>query len=282
MKVSVITTTKNSKKYLESCILSVLNQTYTDVEHVFVDCLSTDGTLDILEKYSSEYPNRIRYISEIDKGTCDAWNKGIRLATGDILGWLGSDDTYCPNAIEDVIEAFSYHPLTAGVMFGDTNMMDETGKILSTVYGEDFDLQKSITTACCMYTTSTFIHRKVIDRVGLLDPSIHVCDFDLYLRAGKEFSFYRINKVLSNFRVHSNSVTGAKDSLYMYAKENYMVAKRYGATLMTPRGRNYILMSLTHPFHPMIVSLYHSRLFSRILPSVYHLIVGHQGREKKV
>lgn len=281
MKVSIITTTKNSAKYLESCILSVLNQTYQDVEHIFIDCLSDDGTINILKRYESKYPNRIRYISEPDKGACDAWNKGVRLASGNILGWLGSDDTYPSYSVEEAVREFARNP-DVGIVFGNTNMIDDKGKILSTVFGEDFDLGKSITTACCMYTSSTFIQRKVFDKVGLLDDSINVCDLDFYLRAGKEFRFHRIDKVLSNFRLHSGSVTGSKDSLFMYAKENYLVAKRYGAKWYSPRGRNYILMVITHPFHPLAVSLYHSKVFNKFLAFVYHVIAGNQGSEKQL
>lgn len=90
--VSMITPVLNADKYLESCINSVLNQNYNNIEHVFVDAGSKDMTLDILRKYRQDYPKRIRFASGKDKGACDAWNKGWEIAAGDILGWLGADD----------------------------------------------------------------------------------------------------------------------------------------------------------------------------------------------
>lgn len=89
MKVTIITVTLNSAKFLEDCIQSVLNQDYKDIEHIIIDGKSKDGTLDIIRKYE----NRIaRWISEKDRGMYDAINTGMEMATGDIIGTLNSDD----------------------------------------------------------------------------------------------------------------------------------------------------------------------------------------------
>ena len=78
--VSIITPVLNGIKYLETCIQSVLSQSYPYIEHIFIDGGSSDGSLDILTNYKAKYPDRIRFISEPDKGACDAWNKGLEMA----------------------------------------------------------------------------------------------------------------------------------------------------------------------------------------------------------
>jgi len=80
------------------------------VEHVIVDGGSTDGTLEIIKKYKESFSDKINYISEPDKGACDAWNKGLKLARGDIFGWLGADDKFEPEAFTAVIDFFENHP----------------------------------------------------------------------------------------------------------------------------------------------------------------------------
>lgn len=91
MKVSIITVALNSAKYIEDCIQSVLSQTYNNIEYIVVDGGSTDGTAEIIKQYEDRIS---RWISEPDKGIYDAMNKGIALATGDIIGILHSDDLY--------------------------------------------------------------------------------------------------------------------------------------------------------------------------------------------
>ena len=83
MKVTIITVTLNSQKYLEDCILSVINQQYGNIEHIIIDGKSTDGTLEIIKKYEG---NISKWISETDKGMYDAINKGMEMATGDVIG----------------------------------------------------------------------------------------------------------------------------------------------------------------------------------------------------
>ena len=108
-KISIITVTKNSEKFLEECILSVHNQTYKNYEHIIIDGNSNDNTLGIIEKHKE----KIAYwISKNDNGLYDAMNKGINYCTGDIIGILNSDDIYYPDALKIVNRYFnSYQDL---------------------------------------------------------------------------------------------------------------------------------------------------------------------------
>ena len=103
MKITIITTSYNSGKTIEDTILSVLSQGYEDFEHIIVDGNSKDNTMDIVRKYEKEYRGRLKYISEPDKGIYDALNKGIQMSTGDVIGFLNSDDKYAKNDVLSII-----------------------------------------------------------------------------------------------------------------------------------------------------------------------------------
>lgn len=107
MKISIITVTYNSSKTLKDTIESVLKQTYTNYEHIIVDGLSKDNTMEIVKEYEAKYNGKLKYISEKDSGLYDAMNKGIKMATGDIIGILNSDDMYAhENVLQEIVEKF--------------------------------------------------------------------------------------------------------------------------------------------------------------------------------
>lgn len=107
MKISIITVAYNSAQTLGDTMKSVLEQTYSDIEYIVVDGASKDGTVDLVKSYEGKFNGRLRWISEKDKGIYDAMNKGIKMATGDIIGILNSDDYYTSNdVLERLVEAF--------------------------------------------------------------------------------------------------------------------------------------------------------------------------------
>lgn len=122
MKISIITVAYNSSKTISDTIQSVLNQTYNDIEYVIVDGNSTDNTLEIVKSFETEFRGRMRWISEPDKGLYDAMNKGIKMATGDIVGIINSDDFYHKNdIIKQVADAF--FDKNVQVVFGDVRFV---------------------------------------------------------------------------------------------------------------------------------------------------------------
>ena len=104
LKISIITPTFNSEKYLERCIKSIQSQDYNNIEHIIIDGESTDETKNIINKYQN---NKTILISERDDGIWDAMNKGLKIASGDIVGFLNSDDYYYPNALKTVVKYFN-------------------------------------------------------------------------------------------------------------------------------------------------------------------------------
>ena len=121
MKISIITVTFNAEHFLENCINSVLQQNYPHIEYIVVDGLSTDGTKDILKGYSDRIS---RVISEKDKGMYDALNKGIAMATGDVVGLLNADDFFASNdVVSKIAEAFTANK--ADILYGDLWYVDQ-------------------------------------------------------------------------------------------------------------------------------------------------------------
>lgn len=116
MRLSIITATYNSGRTIRDTIESVLCQTYKDYEYIIVDGCSKDGTLDVVNQYIPKFEGRMRYISEPDKGIYDAMNKGFRMATGDVLMLINSDDLFArPDALESVVNTFNDNPNIDGV-----------------------------------------------------------------------------------------------------------------------------------------------------------------------
>jgi len=236
--VSVITPVLNGIRYLEECIQSVLNQRYPYTEHIFVDGGSTDGTLDMLTSYNVRYPDRIRFISEPDKNAREAWNKGWEIARGDIFGWLGSDDLYEPDAILLVVDFFRAN-LDAYFVFGACNFfMDGTNKIFRQIGNRDYKLDELINDDCYVAAQSAFYKREVIDKIGYMDTSLYGCDLDFWIRAGKVFRIYRIEKVLSRQRFHPGSITVYKGA-EIYPREGFIISRRHGGRLLSNYAKRY-------------------------------------------
>ena len=257
--VSIITTVRNGVKYLEPCIQSVFNQTYLNIEHIFIDGASTDGTLVILEKYSSMYPGRIRYISEPDKMVGEAWNKGLSMSKGEILGWLGADDTYEPGAVKTVVDFFQDNR-EAFFVFGECNTINEEGNFIKKLKSKEFNLKEAINDACYISTPAAFYRKELVEKVGAFDTTIHGCDLDYWIRAGKIFKMHRIDKVLANFRLHSESNTGAKGADKMNALEGYIILRRYGGKYFSPRMLYYLIYGnpVTSRMAPALKPIWHA------------------------
>ena len=119
MKISIITVTYNSSKTLADTINSVLLQSHTDFEYIIIDGKSTDETLSIIKKYEPKFKGKLKWISEQDHGIYDAMNKGIKIATGDIIGILNSDDFFSRSNILEIINATFNNDKQIDAIYGD-------------------------------------------------------------------------------------------------------------------------------------------------------------------
>ncbi len=205
MKVSIITVTYNSGKYLEDCIKSVIKQTYHDIEHIIVDGKSTDDTLEIIKKYR---PNISKYISETDRGIYDAINKGMAMATGDIIGNLNSDDILVDDdVIESIVKAFEEN--NVDTVYGDLEYVSaaDTNKIIRIWKGRSF--KRSRFHYGWMPAHPTFyIKRSLVEKFGFYENHYFTAaDYEFmarYLYKNRVTSFY-LPKLIVKMRIGGQS-----------------------------------------------------------------------------
>lgn len=193
--VSVITVVYNGEKYLENTFLSVLNQTYHNIEYIVIDGGSTDGTLDIIRKYD----NRISYwVSEPDEGISDAFNKGVSLASGEIIGIINADDWYEVDTVEKVVERFS--ECKADVVHGDVC------RAVEMIIPDEAMLRYEM----ALNHPTAFVTYRGYLKTGLFRNDFrYAMDYEWMLRAkniGLSFSY--INQYLANMRLDGVSDRG--------------------------------------------------------------------------
>lgn len=178
-RISIVTVTRNSAATIEDTILSVATQSYPHVEHMIIDGASTDGTLDIINRHRDKFS---MMISEPDGGIYDAMNKGSRLATGDVVGFLNADDVYSnANVLGEIADTFE--DATVDACYGDLVYMDES---LSRVvrYWRSRPYRDGLFEKGWMPAHPTFfVRRAVFERCGDFDPAFRLqSDFDLAMR----------------------------------------------------------------------------------------------------
>jgi len=211
--LSIVTPSYNQASFIEEALHSVKDQNYPSVEHIVVDGASTDRTVSILKEYSSKPGwQHLRWLSEPDQGQSDALNKGFRMATGDIVGWLNSDDRYRPLCFEKIVNALATFP-RADIIYGDYSYMDEAGKV-SRIRREIEFSRFVLAYHHMLYipTTSTFFHRRIFDEGNWIDTRYHYAmDYEFFLRlASAGYRFQHVPQLLADFRWHSQSKSGSQ------------------------------------------------------------------------
>lgn len=222
--ISIITPSLNQGKFIERTILSVLSQDYPDLEYIVIDGGSRDNTLEILNKYD----DRIKWISESDRGQADAVNKGLKLAKGEILGWLNSDDTYNPGAVRKAVEQFMRDPHII-MVYGDALFIDRDDRVAGKYPTEDFSLARLHDT-CFICQPAVFFKQEVIKTIGTLDTCLQTCmDYDYWIRVGKAFPaeciLYLKGEYLADSRMYmENKTYTMRETVY---REGMNIQKKY-------------------------------------------------------
>lgn len=208
MKISLITPWFNSEKTIEDTIKSVLMQDYDNYEHIIIDGKSKDNTLKIIEKYKKDYKGRIKIVSEKDKSLFDAMNKGIRLATGEIIGILNSDDVLDNSHVfKDVVDAMKSD---VSIVYSDLDFYnDDLTKVVRTFktgYG-------SIFKGWHPPHPTLYLRKEVYEQIGLFNLKYKIsADLDLMIRIFKntDFKSKYLKKNLVKMRAGGVSTNGLK------------------------------------------------------------------------
>ena len=239
MKTSIITTNFNTDKYLEQTIKSILSQKGEfDLEYIITDGGSKDNSLEIIKKYDKEVQDgkwgervTFKYLSEKDSGQSDGINKGLKMATGDIVAFLNADDLYTEGALEKVVTYFKDNPDCLWLT-GYCRIIDENNKEIRkyiTKY-KNIGLERLTLDSLLIEDTisqpATFWRKSLMDEIGYLDESLHYAmDYDYWVRMEKVSHMHLIKEYLAEFRFTSDTKTGS--SVDKTLAESRLIAERY-------------------------------------------------------
>ena len=250
MKISIVTSTYNSEKTVRDTLGSIYNQSYKNVELIIIDGNSKDKTLEIIRHYEKLFQGRLRYISEPDKGIYDAMNKGIRMATGDIIGILNSDDLYMDeNVLIDIHDTFANNNVDA--IYGNLIFVDEydTNKVVRTWKGSQY-LSGSFLKGWHPAHPTFYVKREMYEKYGVFDISFDVsADFELMLRFIEKFKISNLymDRTLVKMRMGGEStgsikkiITGNKNVLRAFKKNGFDVSVFYPVKRLLPKAINII------------------------------------------
>lgn len=201
--VSIVMPTRNHGHFIRQSIDSVLNQSYENVELLVMDGASTDNTVEILKSYG----DRIRWISEPDKGQADAINKGMKLLHGEILAYLNSDDVLLPGALEKAITYFNDHP-ECDMVYGNADYIDVDGAVIGKYHTADYSFER-LMRDCCVCQPAAFWRRRIAERIGPFDVSMQTAmDYEYWLRMAKSGAIiHHTHEKLAQSRLHEDAKT---------------------------------------------------------------------------
>lgn len=219
VRVSIVTPTYNSEKYIEETILSVLNQSYKNIQYIIIDGGSNDKTIDLIKKYKDKIDI---FISEKDNGMYDAINKGLNIATGDIVAYINSDDVYYDmNTIKNVVEFFDNNK-NIDWIYSDFYSINEKSQILDLYRIPNVKYKEFISSSWSYIPQPTaFWRKKIIDDGIRFDCNYKMAaDYKFFLTLIKNYKFKKSNFVIAKFRMHGDSLSATGQKLSIKEMEN--------------------------------------------------------------
>lgn len=273
--ISIVTPSFNQATFVEEALLSVRNQGVASVEHIVVDGGSKDHTVEVLKRYSL-LPGEVtlRWISEPDRGQSDALNKGFRMARGQIVGWLNSDDLYRPDCFRAVLQSFQQNP-AVDVLYGDYRCVDARGQLLRLRREIEFShFILRYHRVLYVPTPSTFFRRRIFDEGNLIDIQYHYAmDYEFFLRlAERGYRFKHVRRFLADFRIHEQSKTGSQ--AFRQLEEHNQIAQIYAPGLRRlppglPRRSGFLFLRGVAGSLRYIEKLYRGYYFAQLFPSYF-------------
>jgi glycosyltransferase involved in cell wall biosynthesis len=236
-RISIVTPSYNQGQYLEQTIRSVLEQNYPNLEYIIIDGGSTDDSVQIIRKYAHGISS---WVSEPDSGQSEALEKGFALATGEIAAWINSDDYYEQDALYEVARA--YKDERFDFFCGTCRMVDTDGKQLRVLHTPEVThrtLTRYWRPHFCPPQPSIFFRREILAGLGGFDRTLHYAmDFDLWLKASRQYSFRHTSENLSYYRVHADSKTGSPGGLGKFVPEwKLLIERSLRERTLSERGR---------------------------------------------
>jgi glycosyltransferase involved in cell wall biosynthesis len=208
--ISIVTPSLNQASFIGEALQSVERQSYTNWEHLVMDGMSTDGTIDLLrDTASGRKQQKLSWVSERDSGQSDALNKGFRRVKGDIIGWLNSDDRYRVGCFEHIVRAFEENP-GVDIIYGDYLIVNESGNPFQ--IRREIEFSKFILLyhrVLYIPTAATFFRRRIFDENNWLEANLqYAMDLEFFIRlSARGYRFKHIPQLLADFRIQPNSKT---------------------------------------------------------------------------
>lgn len=224
MLVTVITPCYNSEKTIKRTIESVLNQTYKEIEYLIIDGASTDKTIEIAKSYEEDFDGRMHIYSEKDEGIYYAMNKGIGLATGELIGIVNSDDYYEKNAVAQIVEKRSDIPYQ--ILYGFERILKDEEETMVVLHHHSNLLNQMITHPTC------FVTKKLYEDKGVFNTEYkYSADYEFMLRmqADNQVEFTPVYQLISNYALGGASGTEAAylETMELLYKYGTISKKRY-------------------------------------------------------
>jgi glycosyltransferase involved in cell wall biosynthesis len=245
--VSLIVPNYNGDAFLARTFASIEAQTYPEIEVLVVDGGSTDGSVEIIGKWADRLP--LRWVSERDSGQAEAINKGFRMATGEVMGWINSDDLLTPRSVEWAVERFSADP-ELGFVWGFCLVVDADERPLTIqnpyVRRDLADLRRYRN---YVSQPGSFYRRRVVEDFGPLSEDLHyLFDYDFFLRVAGQVRAEFIPEVMAWFRLHGTSKTGNQEREFL--REEPRVYRASGGRWLSPFWIDYLRYRLwQRPVH---------------------------------
>ena len=234
-KVSIITPSYNQGEYIEETIRSVLFQDYPNLEYIIIDGGSSDNSLEIIKKYESWISH---WVSEPDRGQTHAINKGLKMAEGEILAWLNSDDTYLPGAISTAVSTLRKNP-EVGFVYGSAAFVNEQGEKIREYQAKPLGRgykRMRYWKGWRVPQPTLFFRRSLIDKFGYLDETYNYSlDYEWVIRISQSENSICMNDTIATYRRHQMSKTGDfienRDKFYRETlRTNFLYAPPYKLT----------------------------------------------------
>lgn len=210
--VTIITPSLNMGQFIERTLESVMAQDYPNIEYLVLDGGSTDGTLEILERFADLYPARFRYISERDEGAAAAITRGFSMARGEIFAYLNADDVYLPGALRAAVSYLQQHAGVAGV-YGKGYWISEAGERIGDYPTRAFDAE-ALGRECFICQPACFVRTAALRAVGGFNPKWEtVFDYDVWLRLACRSLLLHVEDFWAESRMHASNKTLSRRKL---------------------------------------------------------------------
>jgi glycosyltransferase involved in cell wall biosynthesis len=224
--VSVICLCYNHERFLKEALLSVLHQSYRNIEIIVVDDYSKDGSVKIIKEIKREYPDIQVIFNEMNEGNCRSFNKALKISKGSLVVDFSCDDVMLPQRIQRQVEAFKNLDSSYGVVYSNAENVDETGKFAELHHKPDQlppseSIYRALLSRYIISPPTMMIRREVMEFLGGYDERLIYEDFDFWVRSSRKYKYFYLNEVLTKRRIlsysHSSKFNMKRDNPFLFS-----------------------------------------------------------------